>query len=78
MGATAADYEHTGRPGIFRSNFSDEQETLYRNRGKAEFDVRRQFGEEEVHPLIDTGRVRLGGQHFARPDQEIVRLFSLE
>ena len=38
MGATAADYEHTGRPGIFRSNFSDERETLYRNRGKAEFD----------------------------------------
>ena len=38
MGAAAADYEHTGRPGIFRSNFSDERETLYRNRGKAEFD----------------------------------------
>ena len=35
MGATAADYEHTGRPGIFRSNFSDERETLYRNRGRA-------------------------------------------
>jgi len=38
MGATAADYEHTGRPGIFRTNFSDERETLYRNRGNAEFD----------------------------------------
>ena len=38
MGATAADYDHTGRLGIFRSNFSDERETMYRNRGKAEFE----------------------------------------
>ena len=38
MGATAADYDHTGALSIFRSNFSDERETMYRNRGKAEFE----------------------------------------
>ncbi len=38
MGASASDYNHTGLPSIFRSNFSDERETLYRNRGEAEFE----------------------------------------
>jgi len=38
MGATAGDYDGDGRPDIFRSNFSDERETLYRNRGSGEFD----------------------------------------
>ncbi len=38
MGAAAADYLHTGLPSIFRTNFSDEAETLYRNRGSGEFD----------------------------------------
>jgi enediyne biosynthesis protein E4 len=38
MGAAAADYDHSGWPSIFRSNFSDERETLYRNRGKGEFE----------------------------------------
>ena len=38
MGATAADYNHSGHLSIFRSNFSDERETLYRNRGKGEFE----------------------------------------
>lgn len=38
MGATAADYNHTGWQSIFRSNFSDERETLYRNRGGGQFD----------------------------------------
>jgi hypothetical protein len=38
MGATAADYMHTGWLSIFRSNFSDERETLYRNRGKGIFE----------------------------------------
>ena len=38
MGATAGDYNGDGRPDIFRTNFSDERETLYRNRGKGEFD----------------------------------------
>jgi hypothetical protein len=38
MGATAADYDGDGNPDIFRTNFSDERETLYRNRGAAEFD----------------------------------------
>jgi enediyne biosynthesis protein E4 len=38
MGAAATDYLHEGMPSIFRSNFSDELETLYRNRGKGEFE----------------------------------------
>jgi len=38
MGATSADYDGDGWPDIFRSNFSDERETLYRNRGHGEFD----------------------------------------
>ena len=37
MGAAAADYLHEGIPSIFRTNFSDELETLYRNLGKGEF-----------------------------------------
>jgi enediyne biosynthesis protein E4 len=37
MGAAAADYLHEGLPSIFRTNFSDELETLYRNLGKGEF-----------------------------------------
>jgi enediyne biosynthesis protein E4 len=38
MGVTVADYDGDGRLDIFRSNFSDERETLYRNRDKGEFD----------------------------------------
>ncbi len=38
MGATSADYDGDGKPDIFRSNFSDERETLYRNRGGGDFD----------------------------------------
>lgn len=38
MGATAADYDHSGWLSIFRTNFSDERETLYRNRGEGEFE----------------------------------------
>jgi hypothetical protein len=37
MGATAGDYLHEGAASIFRTNFSDEPSTLYRNRGKGEF-----------------------------------------
>ena len=37
MGVTAADYLHDGLLSIFRTNFSDELETLYRNQGKGEF-----------------------------------------
>jgi len=38
MGAAAGDYLHEGRPSIFRTNFSDELETLYHNRGKGDFE----------------------------------------
>jgi hypothetical protein len=37
MGVAAADYLHEGFPSIFRTNFSDEWSTLYRNRSKGEF-----------------------------------------
>jgi hypothetical protein len=38
MGVAAADYDGDGLPDIFRTNFSDERSTLYRNRGGGEFD----------------------------------------
>ena len=38
MGAAAADYEADGSMGVFRTNFSDERETLYHDRGHGEFD----------------------------------------
>ncbi len=38
MGVAAGDYDGNGWLDIFRSNFSDEHETLYRNRGGGDFD----------------------------------------
>ena len=38
MGVAAADYTGDGHLSIFRTNFSDEFETLYRNRGGGNFD----------------------------------------
>jgi hypothetical protein len=38
MGVDDADYSGDGHLDIFRTNFSDEFETLYRNRGKGDFD----------------------------------------
>lgn len=38
MGLDAADYDGSGHLSVFRSNFSDEMETLYRNRGDGNFD----------------------------------------
>ena len=38
MGVTAADFDGNGRLGIFRTNFSDERETLYRSRGHGDFE----------------------------------------
>ena len=37
MGAAAGDYLHEGVHSIFRTNFSDELETLYHNQGKGQF-----------------------------------------
>ncbi len=38
MGVAAADYDGDGAADIFRTNFSDERSTLYRNRGEGDFD----------------------------------------
>ncbi len=38
MGAAAADYNHDGRIDIFRTNFSDERETLYRSQATGEYE----------------------------------------
>lgn len=38
MGVAAADYRHDGLTSIFRTNFSDEISSLYRNRGGGEFE----------------------------------------
>lgn len=38
MGAAAADYNHDGRTDIFRTNFSDERETLYRSQAEGEYE----------------------------------------
>ena len=38
MGLTSGDYDGDGRLDVFRSNFADERETLYHNRGNGEFD----------------------------------------
>ncbi|HET7441780.1 MAG TPA: CRTAC1 family protein [Terriglobales bacterium] len=38
MGVTVADYDGDGRPDIFKTNFSDDTSTLYRNNGDGTFD----------------------------------------
>ena len=37
MGSTVADYDGDGRPDIFKTNFSDDTSSLYRNNGDATF-----------------------------------------
>jgi hypothetical protein len=38
MGSTVADFNGDGKPDIFRTNFSDDTSTLYRNNGNGTFD----------------------------------------
>jgi hypothetical protein len=38
MGSTVADFNGDGKPDIFRTNFSDDTSTLYRNNGNSTFD----------------------------------------
>lgn len=38
MGTTAADFFHTGRFDIFKTNFADDTHTMYRNRGYNDFE----------------------------------------
>jgi len=38
MGTTAADFFHTGRFDIFKTNFADDTHTMYRNRGHSDFE----------------------------------------
>jgi len=38
MGVAIGDYNHSGRPSIYVTNFADEYDTLYRNNGNWEFD----------------------------------------
>jgi hypothetical protein len=38
MGVAIGDYNHTGRPSIYVTDFADEYDTLYRNHGDWEFD----------------------------------------
>jgi len=38
MGVAIGDYNHSGRPSIYVTNFADEYDTLYRNNGDWEFD----------------------------------------
>ena len=37
MGSTVADYDNDGRPDIFKTNFSDDSSSLYRNNGDGTF-----------------------------------------
>ncbi len=37
MGSTIGDYDHDGRPDIFKTNFSDDSSSLYRNNGDGTF-----------------------------------------
>jgi enediyne biosynthesis protein E4 len=38
MGTTAGDFFHTGRFDIFKTNFADDTHTMYRNRGRNDFE----------------------------------------
>src|SRR5205807_9718762 len=37
MGSTSADYDGDGKPDLFKTNFSDDTSTLYRNNGDGTF-----------------------------------------
>ena len=52
MGVTVGDYNGDGRPDIFKTNFSEDTPTLYRNDGNGEFsDVTRAAGLGEAYAI---------------------------
>jgi hypothetical protein len=54
-GVTAGDYDGDGTLDLFRSNFSDERETLYRNRGQASLMMLRKRRAGSQHPFCGWG-----------------------
>ncbi len=70
MGVAAADYLHDGTPSIFRTNFSDELSTLYRNRGQGRVSgCQRRCGDGPEHALRRLGLrlLRFRQRWLARP-----------
>jgi hypothetical protein len=69
MGAAASDYDGNGWLDIFRTNFSDEIETLYRNRGEGQFDdATRQAGLGHNTRFVGWGCGFLDADNDGRPD----------
>lgn len=69
MGVAAADYDGNGFLDIFRTNFSDEMETLYRSRGANQFDdATREAGLSHNTRFVGWGCGFLDIDNDGRPD----------